>query len=247
MSGQLSAVWGFVADRWTTAAEPDPGLVMVLTLGVLVLACVPRVWRVVRQASTIIHEMGHVLAAWVSGRRVSGIKLHSDTSGVTVSRGRSQGPGILFTMVAGYPAPGLLALGLVLLSTTGYAGAALTVYQAVLVLALLLSRNVVGVVSCVLSLLVTGGVWWWDNPSAVTYTVVALSVFYAVAGVRGSLDVIRMHVSRREDSSATDAAQAAVAWKAVPLPAGVWLGLFLLVSLVSAVGVLWLLLAEGLM
>ena len=242
----------FVTERFGTVAEPDPALVAVIAVTVVVLTAVPGIWRITRQAATIVHEMGHVLAAWLSGRRVAGIKLHSDTSGVTVSRGKPRGPGMLATALAGYPAPGLLALGLVALVSAGHAGAALTLYQLVLVLALMLSRNVVGILSCLASVAATGVIWWMNDADLVTHTVVALSIFYAVAGVRGSLDVCAVHIAglrRRSHPAArhlvagTDASRAAKAWPLLALPAAVWLLLFLLVSLGSAAAVFWLLLA----
>lgn len=230
----------FMAERWGAAADPDPTAVLALAGLVVVLMGVRRIWRVLRQASTIIHEMGHVLAAWVSGRRVSGIRLHSDTSGVTVSVGRRQGFGMLLTALGGYPAPGLLALGMAALLTAGHAGAALTLYQAVVLLALLLSRNAVGILSCLLSLAATGLIWWQNEPLTVTYTVVALAVFYAVAGVRGTFDVLRIHARRRPEAASTDASLAARSWAALPLPPWVWLIFFLLVALASAAGVVWM-------
>ena len=44
-----------------------------------------------RHVVTIVHEGAHGLAAWATGRQLAGIRLHSDTSGVTVSRGRATG------------------------------------------------------------------------------------------------------------------------------------------------------------
>lgn len=237
---------GAVAERWGVEASPDPSTVAVIAALVVLLTAVPSIWRITRQASTIVHEMGHVLAAWVTGRRVSGIKLHSDTSGVTLSRGKPDGPGLLITFLAGYPAPGLLAVGLIWLSTAGHAGAALTVYQAVLILALLLSRNVVGIFSCLLAVLVTGAIWWHNDPQVVGYTVVALGVFYAVAGVRGTFDLCRVHLRSRSrtrtEVHGTDASQAARAWRWLRLPAALWLLFFLLVSVGAAAVVFWLLL-----
>ncbi len=218
-----------------------------ITGAVVLLTAVPGIWRVTRQAATIVHEMGHVFASLLSGRRVSGIRLRTDTSGVTVSRGRPQGPGLLLTFLAGYPAPGLLALGLTWLGASGHAGAALTVYQVILLLALLLSRNLVGIVSCLAAVLLTGVIWWQNDPQLVGYTVVALGVFYALAGVRGTLDVWRVHLTARRRPRAqvagTDASRAARAWGFLPLPAPVWLLLFLLISLASATAVFWLLFA----
>ena len=40
-----------------------------------------------------------------TGRRLAGIRLHSDTSGLTVSRGKPTGIGMILTAAAGYTAP----------------------------------------------------------------------------------------------------------------------------------------------
>src|SRR5690625_4453764 len=238
------AVLDFVTERFTAASQPDPAVIAAVGVAAVLMTVVPGVWRIVRQASTIIHEMGHVVAAWVSGRRVSGIKLHSDTSGVTLSRGRPRGFGMLITALAGYPAPGLLGLGLAGLAAAGYAGAGLTVYQLVIVVALLLSRNVVGILSCLISVLATGVIWWFNDPVLVTHTVVGLSIFYAVAGARGTLDLWAVHYTAlrpgpgrahaKQRAASNDPSRAAQAWA---LPAAVWLLVFLLISFGGAVAV----------
>lgn len=43
-------------------------------------------WRLVRILTTVVHEAGHAVVAMLVGRRLQGIRLHSDTSGLTVSR-----------------------------------------------------------------------------------------------------------------------------------------------------------------
>ena len=50
-------------------------------------------WRVARGVVTIAHEGGHALVAVLTGRGLSGIRLHADTSGVTTSTGRAGGVG----------------------------------------------------------------------------------------------------------------------------------------------------------
>ena len=44
-----------------------------------------------------MHEAGHALTAVLTGRRLTGIRLHSDTSGLTLSTGRPSGPGMVAT------------------------------------------------------------------------------------------------------------------------------------------------------
>lgn len=253
MIDRLLVAWDFVSERWAVEQQPEPGTVVLVALLTALAVSIPQLWRYLRQASTIIHEMGHVLAAWATGRRVSGIKLHSDTSGVTVSAGKPRGFGMLVTTLAGYPAPGLMAMLMAGLVSIGSSGAALTAYQAVVALALVLSRNITGIASCALSLAATGLIWWHNDPTTVTYTVVALSIFYAVAGVRGAFDLVRVHsapgraktstpervLELKNKARTTDAGQAARAWLLIPLPAVVWLILFVTASLASAAATLW--------
>ena len=78
--------------RWhwvlaTQAAPPGP-VIAALAVAAAALVLLPRAWLVTRHVVTIVHEGAHGLAALLTGRRLSGIRLHSDTSGVTVSVGR---------------------------------------------------------------------------------------------------------------------------------------------------------------
>jgi len=74
-----------------------PPLALVIATAVVALVAVWAypVWRVARHVVTIAHEGGHALAALVSGRRLTGIWLQSDTSGLTLSKGRPTGLGMV--------------------------------------------------------------------------------------------------------------------------------------------------------
>ena len=61
---------------------------------------------------------GHALVSVLTGRRLEGIRLHSDTSGETVSRGRGSGPGMVLTAAAGDLTPPLLGAGAAVLLFT---------------------------------------------------------------------------------------------------------------------------------
>src|SRR6185437_6978981 len=91
-----------VPPLWVIAASGAFAVLIVATAGT---------WRVARNSITIAHEGGHALASVLSGRRLQGIRLHSDTSGVTLSRGKRTGPGLVLTLAAGYLAPSLLGAG----------------------------------------------------------------------------------------------------------------------------------------
>ena len=113
-----------------------------------------RSWRLVRQAVTIAHEGGHALVAVLTGRRLRGIKLHSDTSGLTLTRGRYGGVGMTLALAAGYTAPSLLGLGGAALLAAGRLTLLLWLATALTVAMLVMVRNWFGA----LSLLVTGGI-----------------------------------------------------------------------------------------
>ncbi|EME16632.1 M50 family metallopeptidase [Rhodococcus triatomae] len=122
-------------------------------------------WNLTRHAVTLAHEAGHAVAAVATGRRLTGIRLHSDTSGLTLSRGRPRGPGMVVTAAAGYLAPSLL----------GVAGAALIaldrttalLWGAVGLIALMVPfiRNAFGLVVLVVSGAAVGVVAWYGTPT----------------------------------------------------------------------------------
>ena len=88
-----------VAEIWHrivgTQPVPPAWIVGISALAALLAVCVQGSWRLSRNVITIAHEGGHALVSLLSGRRLDGIRLHADTSGVTYTRGRSTGPGIL--------------------------------------------------------------------------------------------------------------------------------------------------------
>src|SRR5690606_25725941 len=135
-------------------SDPVTAAVVVGTAALaLVVVAVRPVWRVARNGITIAHEGGHALVAVLVGRRLSGIRLHSDTSGLTVSRGKPTGLGMILTLMAGYPAPALLGLGGAWLLVTGRITLLLWASLALLLAVLLMIRDFYGL----LSVLVAGG------------------------------------------------------------------------------------------
>jgi hypothetical protein len=154
-----------LAEVWrralATQDRPSAQLVLATAFVAAFLVLAPGVWPVARHVVTIAHEGAHGLAALLSGRRLSGIRLHSDTSGLTVSSGRPTGFGMILTSFAGYVGPAVLGLAAAFLLSAGHAGGLL--WGLLLLLALLLAqiRNWFGL----WSVLVSGGVvfaasWW---------------------------------------------------------------------------------------
>lgn len=213
--------------------------VVAAVAAVTVAACAWRpTWHLLRHAVTVIHEMGHVVAAWLFGRRISGIKVHSDTSGLTITAGKPRGLGVLVTYMAGYPAPTLLGWGLVWAVLHGHAGAALGALTATLALALLLSRNIYGLL--VTAIAAAGSAWaFLAAPADTVATVtVAIALVMLLGAFRSTGDLWR-GLSRGHG----DGSDAAMAAAHSILPGRVWAALFAAVTglgLVHTAATLWL-------
>ena len=133
--------------RRSTAVQPTPQWQLIAALGAVALLVVASpMWSAVRMLATITHEGGHALVALLTGRRLTGIKLNRDTSGVTLSRGRPGGAGMIATLLAGYPAPALTGLAAALLLGSGRAVGMLWLAVLLLGAMLLLMRNLYGIV-----------------------------------------------------------------------------------------------------
>jgi len=192
---------------------------------------VPGTWRVARHLLTIVHEGGHATAALVSGRKLSGIKLHADTSGLTVSRGKARGPGMMLTAVAGYPAPALAGLGGALLISLERDLLALWSGLFLLALLLLQIRNFYGLYVMVVAALLLVAVTWWGNPVTHGLAAWGLTAFLLLGAPR---TVVELQLARRRSRSRTSDADLLA--RITPLPAIVWVALMLLVTLACAAG-----------
>ncbi|MGK5558445.1 M50 family metallopeptidase [Actinomadura kijaniata] len=213
-----------------TGAQPDPPWWLVILVGLAALAAVLHTptWRVARNVVTIAHEGGHALVALLTGRRLTGIKLHSDTSGVTVSRGKPHGPGMVFTALAGYVTPPLLGLLFAVLLAAGRITLLLWLSLLLLGGMLVMIRNAYGI----LSLVVTGGtvfaVSWFAGPTLQAAFAYLAASFLLLAGTRPVVELQRMRSRRMAPTS--DADQLA---HLTGVPGLTWVLLFFAVALGS--------------
>lgn len=223
-----------VTDFWDKllGAQPDPpGLLVLLTALAALLAVAFRpVWRIARNAVTIAHEGGHALIALLTGRKLRGIRLEFDTSGLTLSAGRPTGPGMMFTLLAGYIAPSLIGvLGAWLLG--GNRITLLLWLTVVLLLLMLINiRNLFGV----LSLLITGAIVFvvsWYASAEVKAIFAYVGVWFLLfGGVRPVFELQSLRSRGRMPES--DADQLA---HVTHVPALFWVTVFLLVDLAALV------------
>jgi hypothetical protein len=218
--------------------QPSPPTWLVLACGLLALgAVVPdRTWRVARNLATLTHEGGHALAALLTGRRLAGVRLHADTSGVTVSAGRATGLGMVVTSAAGYLASPLLGLGGAWLLAAGHVTALLWISLALLGGMLLLIRNPFGAAT-VLAAGTAVFLVSWLAPATVQAAFAYLLTWFLLLG--GLRPVVELQHERRRRAPTSDADQLA---RLTRIPGLLWVGLFALVALAAIVaGGRWLL------
>ncbi|MDO0911910.1 M50 family metallopeptidase [Streptomyces sp. DT2A-34] len=227
-SASLASLWNEVSGT-----QPDPDLwVVIATLVAALAVVVPHVlWRVARNAITIAHEGGHGLVALLTGRTLTGIRLHSDTSGLTVSRGKPHGLGMILTAASGYTAPPLLGLGGAALLASGRITLLLWLATALLVAMLVMIRNAYGA----LTVFVTGGTFvlvsWLTGPQVQAAFAYVVVWFLLVGGVRPAFELQAKRA--RGGAGDSDADQLS---RLTHVPAGLWLFLFHAVSLCSLIG-----------
>lgn len=213
--------------------QPDPSPWLVTVTGLIALGVVVSrlSWRIARNAITIAHEGGHGIVALLSGRRLDGIRLHSDTSGLTVSRGKPTGLGMILTAAAGYTAPSLLGLGGAWLLAAGHITALLWGATALLVAMLVMIRNAYGA----LSVVVTGATFllvsWLTEPEVQAAFAYGVVWFLLIGGVRPPFELQR----KRRYGHAGDSDPDQLA-RLTHVPAALWMFLFHAVSLCSLIG-----------
>ncbi|MBB4983139.1 MULTISPECIES: M50 family metallopeptidase [Streptomyces] len=214
-----------------TQPAPDAWIVYVTAVGALALVALRRLWLPARNAITIAHEGGHGLIALATGRRLEAIRLHSDTSGLTVSRGRATGVGVVLTLAAGYPAAPLLGLGGAALLGIGHVTLLLWIATALLLAMLVMVRNAYGVLTVVLTgaaFVLVSRLTGPDVQSAFAYAVVW---FLLLGGVRPAFE---LQAKRRHGGAPdSDADQLS---RLTQVPAGVWLFFFHAVSISALIG-----------
>lgn len=219
----LSQVWQHVIGT-----QPHPSTTVVAIAGVCALAAIGlrKIWPVARGVVTIAHEGGHAVVALLSGRRLTGILLHSDTSGVTFSRGKPYGAGVVFTAAAGYIAPSALGIAGAWLLGDGHITALLWLSMLLLAAMLVMIRNVYGVVSVVGTGCVVFGISWFASAQVQAGFAYAFTWFMLLAAIRPIVEL--QHKRSRGRARDSDVDQLA---RLTGVPGLVWVALFTVVAL----------------
>jgi hypothetical protein len=229
-----------VVDAVRDTVTGSPGILLAAGLA-LVAVLWTVLWRWTRTVVTIAHEGGHALTAVVAGRGLTGIRLHPDTSGLTVSTGARRGPGLVFTFLGGYPAPSLLGLGGALLVAADRPRLLLWIALGLLVLTLFFVRNAYGVLAVVATGALIAAVAGWGSARVQDGFAAALCWFLVFGGLRAVRELQRGRRYRRGGSGDSDVDMLA---RLTPVPGGMWAAIFWLVAGVAVVATGWVMLVQ---
>lgn len=227
----LAQWWDRIVAGFSRSQPPELSLaeVAVILLVASALSLPHATWRYFGLFSTVVHELGHAFAALMSGRRLTGIRLNLDSSGLTTSFGR---PGwrTAWATFWGYPVPSVVGAALVWAGFAGWAPAALSLGALVLLLSLLFIRNAVGVLILLGAVAVSTALVLTVPPAFAGHVVVALGLALLVGGVRDFGKVLSVHARRRRERGQSDAY---LLYRSTGIPSAVWLALFAAVIIVS--------------
>ena len=241
----MTAIPVLPGDLWDTftASRPDPpGWVVLATAAVALFTVVDAsTWRRARHLVTLAHEGGHAAVAVASGRRLHGVRLHSDTSGLTLSAGKPTGPGMMATAAAGYPAPTVIGLAVTAGLVGGYFTATLWGCLFLVAALLVTIRNLFGVLSVVATGAALVVVSLWAPPTLQAASGYLLAWFLLLAAPRPVLEL--QHKRRRGRAQGSDADQLG---KLTGLPGPFWVAVFLLITVGGLIAGGWLLLPDRL-
>lgn len=223
------SVWDTI---WQQISEVTPllDLTPVLIIGAAVLALVAwhPTWRVLRNVVTIVHEGCHAFMALLAGRQLGAITLHSDTSGLTVTRGRPRGLGMILTAAAGYTGPAVTGLLGAWVLSRGWSAGLLWGFVLILALMLLKIRNWYGLWSLLATGVVIGVVTFFAPAAVQVYLAYALVLFLLFAAPR---PVLELTSQRRRTPARARTSDADMLGQITWLPAPVWLAIFLILTL----------------
>ncbi|WP_323960658.1 M50 family metallopeptidase [Arthrobacter sp. JZ12] len=238
----LMTWWDRLLAGFSRSQPPELTLteVAVILLAAAALSLPSATWRYFGLFSTVVHELGHVFAALLAGRRVTGIQLNFDHSGLTTSFGR---PGwrTAWATFWGYPVPAVVGAVLVWAGFAGWAPAALSVGALVLLLSLLFIRNAGGILILLGVVAVSAGLVVAVPVEFTGHVVVALGLALLVGSVRDLGKVASVHYRRRRDRGQSDAY---LLYRSTGVPALVWLLLFTAV-IAGSFGWAWMVVRAG--
>jgi len=217
-------LWDKLLGAFSRADAPSVTLTE-LALAVMAAAAlsVPRrSWRYFGLLATATHEMGHAVAAVLSGQRLSGIRLGLDHSGTTTTYSRSR-LATAWSCFWGYPVPAIVGATFVWCGFSGWGPAAVAGGAVALAASLLFLRNLTGVLITSAAIAVTLLLILFVPAAFVGHLAVILGLALLVAAVRDLIKLTHVHLRRRDRLASSDAY---LLWRATSVPSAVWILLF---------------------
>jgi len=227
--GIVSELW----DRVSGIQPAPPGWEVAACAGAALVVIGNRTtWHVARNAITIAHEGGHAIVSLLTGRKLEGIRLHADTSGVTAA--------------AGYVSPSLLGLGAAWLLAAHHVTAMLWLLLVLLAATFLEIRNAYGVLAVLATAGAVFAVSYFTSAMVQSVFSYATAWFLLLGGVRPVMELSgqRRDAIRRRRPLASDADQLA---RLTGMPGGMWVAIFAVVCLAALALGAWLLVPPSLM
>jgi len=217
-------LWDKLLAAFSRADAPSVTLTE-LALAVLAAAAlsVPRrSWRYFGLLATATHEMGHAVAAVLSGQRLSGIRLRLDHSGTTTTYSRSR-LATAWSCFWGYPVPAIVGAAFVWCGFSGWGPAAIAGGAVALAASMLFLRNLAGVLITSAAIAITLLLILFVPAAFVGHVAVILGLALLVAAVRDLIKLTHVHLRRRDRLASSDAY---LLWRATSVPSAVWILLF---------------------
>jgi hypothetical protein len=208
---------------------PPAWVVGVTGLAALLVVLNAGSWRLAGKVITIAHEGGHALVSVLSGRRLEGIRLHADSSGVTYSRGRRRGPGLVLTSSAGYVTPSLLGVGAAALLATQHQTALLWLALLLLAATFLAVRNAFGALAVLATAAGVFVVSYFASAAVEAGFAYLAAWFLLLGGMRPALELTH----RRRRSPRSGLSDADLLARLTGVSRHVWVAAFLLVCTVA--------------
>jgi hypothetical protein len=202
------------------AVQPHLSTTAAVLVGVAALgaATLPGISLVTQHVNTMAHEGAHAVMGSAMGRRVTGVKLSGNGTGLTGLSG-PRGVGFVLAGVVGYLGPSAVGLGAAGLIAIGHSVAVLWLALLALVVLLVpLRRSPFGLAAAIVTGLGLYLVARYAPVGAQVAVAYGIAWFLLLSGIR----VVLLHGRHAHD--------AAILRQLTRLPRGVWAGLWLVGS-----------------
>lgn len=229
----MTDLWADLVTKLTPATE-GVTLGTIPLLIAIAVGAVGALWRpawvALRLLTTLVHELGHATMAVLVGRKVHGIVVRADSSGLAVTAGKKNGFGRILTTWAGYPAPAITALAAAAAATTGYSGIALFVFTVLSAWGLVMARSVTSVAVFITAVAGFGSLWWFGDDSQRAQGLITVATLLLFGAWRSLRDV-----STSRDSGSDTKTLATL----TAIPSVFWLGTFFVVNACATTVLAW--------